>query len=932
MRKGLLFVFLLISINIFAFDCLNWSIKIEGDSVCCLKQEKVLSVVISDLSPADSCLYIWQELKGGQYMNISGFSGDSLVLENVESGTFCYRCIAKPNECVQDTSEIFKLIVRPDITAAEIVGQEDSICYNKAPQMFSVKIAPTCAEDDSFTYQWEESVDSIEWNAIDGAVSDKYQPEALKLDKYYRLRTTSVQGCGFRYSNVIKVCVYKDLEITTQGVSPFCYMESRELRVLATGQGEKYTYQWQYSENNVDFVDILGATNSSYYTDPKKEGMYYYKCVVTSVKCCDKDESAVIEVEVYADLTSGEIQGTDTICYNAVPEGVLSQKVEPTGGDGVYRYQWQKREKGSDIWQDIPSATNKTYQPIQLTITTDYRLGVIDECDTVYTDSVRITVRPEITAAEIQGQVDTICYKAEPSEFSVKTYPTGGDDDKFTYQWEESVDSIEWNAIDGAVLDKYQPEALVADRYYRLRTTSVQGCGVRYSNVIKVCVYSDLEITEYSSSLCYMKQGEIRVSATGQGGLYTYQWYYLGNNIDFVEIEGATSATYRTESKTEGTYYYKCKVTPIKGCLAKESDVIVVNVYADVEPAVIGVEEQEVCYGEDATALNIEQSAKGGDGSYIYLWQKSIDKEKWEDLEVATSYLPQKMTETTYYRLKIKTTCKEVYSNVVVVIVNPLPDVQNIEGSSDVCYNQYEYYFIDEIKDGFTYKWYLSDLGGKIVSSYIDVDSIEVLWEEKNITNNVMLEIVNNETGCVRVNKISVNVCGEKAPNRTIIVRKPNSNILVAQENDDIYYVWGYTEKATGESSYIEDSNRRYVLLPHAYDTMKYDYWLRLQPSESSKCYSVSYYTPENDEVYINQKSNVNIAYVKENILIKIDNPEEHRVQCYLYSVVGQLVDYIDLGGEININRNISIAPNNAMYILKVELGNEVLTFKVIAE
>ena len=46
MRKGLLFVFLLISINIFAFDCLNWSIKIEGDSVCCLKQEKVLSVVI----------------------------------------------------------------------------------------------------------------------------------------------------------------------------------------------------------------------------------------------------------------------------------------------------------------------------------------------------------------------------------------------------------------------------------------------------------------------------------------------------------------------------------------------------------------------------------------------------------------------------------------------------------------------------------------------------------------------------------------------------------------------------------------------------------------------------------------------------------------------------------------------------------------------
>ena len=643
-------------------------------------------------------------------------------------------------------------------------------------------------------------------------------------------------------------------------------------------------------------------------------------------------ESDVIVVNVYGDLMPGSIIGSDIICYNTQPQ-MLTQATLPIGGDGVYNYQWQKRTVGSSSWQDIPTAQTNSYQPTILIETTDYRLKVINKCNEVYTDSVRIIVRPDITAAVIQGQVDTICYNTRPIEFSINTNPICGVGDSFAYQWQESIDGVVYVDIDGAISDKYQPEALTSDKYYRLRTTSVQGCGERYSNAIKVCVYSDLNITTQGiDPLCYMSQGDISVSAIGQGGLYTYQWYYSTNNTNFEEISGATNSIYKTESKVGGVYYYKCRVTPIKGCMSKESDVIVVNVYADVEPAIIGVEEQEVCYGDDAITLNIEKLPQGGDGKYIYVWQKSIDREKWVDLDIASSYQPKAMIQTTYYRLKVETSCGEEYSNIVVVKVNPLPEEQSIKGSSDVCYNQYEYYYVDELKDGFTYKWYLSNSNGEIVSADTDVDVIEVLWSEQNVTNTIVLEIKNNITGCIIENKFQVNVCGEKAPNRTIIVRKPNSDILVAEESQDIYYAWGYTVKTTGESVYIEDSNRRYVLLPYAYDIGKYDYWLRLQPTETSRCYSMSYYAPENDDEYVHPKSDVKVAYVKENISIEINNPEKYRVKCYLYSIMGQMVNYIDLGEDVMINKNIFIGLNKAMYILRVELGSEVLTFKLIAE
>jgi hypothetical protein len=156
---------------------------------------------------------------------------------------------------------------------------------------------------------------------------------------------------------------------------------------------------------------------------------------------------------------------------------------------------------------------------------------------------------------------------------------------------------------------------------------------------------------------------------------------------------------------------------------------------------------------------------------------------------------------------------------------------------------------------------------------------------------------------------------------------------LVAQESAEIYYSWGYTTKATKENVYIEDSNRRYVLLPHTFDNETYDYWLRLQPTKESQCYSISYYSSGNDEEYIHQENRVTVpTYVKKQVSLQINNSDEREVKCSLYTLVGQLIFSKHFGQDSYIDYNIPLPSIRGMYILKVELGNEVLTFKLIAE
>jgi len=82
----------------------------------------------------------------------------------------------------------------------------------------------------------------------------------------------------------------------------------------------------------------------------------------------------------------------------------------PTGGDGVYTYQWEKAE-GTDPWAIIPGATSTTYlETSPLTATTRYRLEQSSGsgCGVEYTNDVIVTVTDPIWS-EVVPNMDTVC-------------------------------------------------------------------------------------------------------------------------------------------------------------------------------------------------------------------------------------------------------------------------------------------------------------------------------------------------------------------------------------------------------------------------------------------------------------------------------------------------------------------------------------------
>ena len=128
---------------------------------------------------------------------------------------------------------------------------------------------------------------------------------------------------------------------------------------------------------------------------------------------------------------------------------------------------------------NISGATSATYSPGALTTDTYYRRRVIS-CETKFSNSILITVRPNLNAGAI-GSAQTICYNTAPASLTDDTSPTGGTG-SYAYQWQSSPDNATWSNISGATSATYSPGALTTNTYFRREVTS-GACGTVYTSV-----------------------------------------------------------------------------------------------------------------------------------------------------------------------------------------------------------------------------------------------------------------------------------------------------------------------------------------------------------------------------------------------------------------------------------------------------------------
>ncbi len=558
--------------------------------------------------------YQWQSSADNlTFTDITGATSIDLQPEALTETTY-YRLIqSSANNYADDTTNTVTITVYPKFRVGSI-EESQSICFNTVPSEI-IGIAPT-GGDMSYTYQWQSSTDNVIFTDIAGATGLNYQPDALTVTTYYRCIQTSAFGNGEGTTNKITVTVYPAFFVgsisTDQSI---CYNTTPNelIGIAPTGGNGSYTYQWQSSADNVMFTDITGATSLNYQTRALTATTYYQLVQSTTIGCDELITNKVI-ITVYPEFIVGSIAENQSICYNTVPNELIG--IAPTGGNGIYTYQWQSSMDNSSF-TDISGATSLNYQPGALATTTYYRLiqAPTSGCGGLATHEVTITVLPKFTVGLISGN-QSICYNTTPNEL-IGIAPTGANGD-YSYQWQSSTDNNNFSDISDATGLNYQPEALTSTTYYQLVQSSAAPCGdVLITNKVIITVYDEFIVGSISGnqSICYNTAPDelIGVAPTGGNGTYMYQWQSSEDNSTFTNISGATGLHYQPDALTSAGYY---QLIQASDCGVLTTNKVTVTVYPMVVSPVI--EEKKIAGNISILMVDNSQNLY-----YDYLWTYS---------------------------------------------------------------------------------------------------------------------------------------------------------------------------------------------------------------------------------------------------------------------------------------------------------------------
>ena len=400
------------------------------------------------------------------------------------------------------------------------------------------------------------------------------------------------------------------------------YGDTAVFAVEAESTVGNVSYQWSYMNTEGDYIEIEGATGSTYSVKADENLAERYRCMVSNGSV---NRFAFINAELHT-LTL-DYQNEVTIeCGNTALLEVRAENML----EGELVYQWYYLDESSD-YVIIEGAVDCTY-------------SVKGDEHTYEEYMCRVTNGRESKDASICVCVDSGLAVDYESDVTVKAGETGVLEVKavspygrsITYQWfywdEEADDYV---MIEGAVESTYSVKAdeNMSEEYWCMVKDGIQCNNAYFYPVI------DLGFTlEYESVLSrvYGETAEMRVDVKNAwGDAPVCQWYYYDRKTgEWSVIEGAADSTYSVRADENAAKTYKCTVS--NGLGSKEALIalrIDSGLTADYE------KETAVSYGEAAV---LEVKAKSPAGlNLTYQWCE-IDSDTGGFAEI------QGATESTY--------------------------------------------------------------------------------------------------------------------------------------------------------------------------------------------------------------------------------------------------------------------------------------------
>jgi len=514
---------------------------------------------------------------------------------------------------IEDISKAVRIIVQPKIEQNSL-NFDTIICLNQIPNTIIPEFSSPIGGDGTYFYLWEQSTDAdgmVFSDAPNVNDTDTYQPPVLSVAQTYYYRRTVYSGKCSHISDTVTVTVLPSISNNTiskdQTICEDSVFRSLYGVVPADGDGA-YTYKWIESINGNTWDNAYGPDAGLNYspdtTSLKFPGTLFFKRVVYSglSDCCVDTSNQVTLIEWFK-LGSNFINTDQVICEGDDPEAISG--LNPTGGNGVYNYQWQEKN-GAAAWSDIgPDVAN--YDPSNLSDTTFYRRVVdSDGCTTNTSNIDTIPVHPAIINNDIftlGGLTDTtICESALPN-FLAGIQP-GGAIGTYSYFWKESTDGgSSWSTAGGTNSNiDYAPGNLANTTFYKREVFS--GACTDMSEKIDINVLPALGNNSISTdqTICYNTIPAIidGVLPTGGNSVYTYQWEESTYNIVWSPASGTNDLqNYQPGALIIPKFYRRVIFSGAVDCCSDTSNVGLITIDSLPTPAEAGADQLLSSYAKE---------------------------------------------------------------------------------------------------------------------------------------------------------------------------------------------------------------------------------------------------------------------------------------------------------------------------------------------
>ncbi len=847
----------------------------------------------------------WSDISSGG--NALAYSPQALTVTTLyrlrQTDTYC-----NPDQLVYTNS--VTISVHNMLTAGN-AGSDQTICYGEAPSTVSAT-APSGGSN-TFIYQWQFSTDAgLNWvNVPSGGNTLSYSPSTLNVTTIFRLQQTDSYCIPYQmvYTNSVTITVHNILVAGIAGTDQtICYGETPSIIVAsdASGGSGSRIYQWQFSTNGgSSWTDASPGGNTLIYSPGALNVSTVFRLRQTDTYC-NPDQVVYtnhVTITVHNILFAGIASADQIICFGEAP-AMLSATV-PSGGSGVFLYQWQFSPNLGSTWTNVSSGGNDlTYSPQSLIVTTLYRLRQTDTyCNpdqVVYTNSVTISVHNVLTAGNA-GSDQTICYGETPSTVSA-TAPSGGSSN-FIYQWQFSTNAgLNWvNVPSGGNTLFYSPAALNITTQFRLRQTDVF-CNPDqevYTNSVTITVHNILVagIAGSDQIICYGETPSVLSAANSSGGSgnVLLQWQFsINGGITWTDVSSGGNALNYSPGALTVTALFRLRQTdtycnPNQIVYTNNVTIIVHNILT----AGIAGTDQSICNGETPAALTATPPS-GGSSIFLYQWQLSTDAGlTWSDISIGGNsliYSPVALTVTTLFRLRqTDTFCtpdQVVYTNSLVVNVHNILSAGIASSDQTICYGAVPAMLSATAPTGgsgtFLYQWQFSTNAGLTWSDiYTGGNALE--YSPSSLIVNTLFRLKQTDTYCnpdqiVYTNTVSIEIqvpTVNTGPNDTICGMIP---YVLSQATAN--YAINYTWSTSGTGSFVGQFQLNSTYFPSPADMNTGNVILTLTISD--QCNNVvsdnmvltlsqlpvsyfSYSTPtcDNVPIHLNDQSSVSNGYIK---------------------------------------------------------------------